>query len=107
MILKTESVTAIVSTSDGSVTFEDKEGRALLAEVPGGGKSFSPITVESREGYSFRQVFESPDSEAFFGLGQHQSDEWNYKGRNEVLYQYPYHLWYRTGTTASSGTIIH
>ncbi len=34
------------------------------------------------------QVFESPSDEAFYGLGQHQSDEFNYKGLNESLYQY-------------------
>ncbi len=50
--------------------------------------SFQTIEVDNTTGYSFRQVFESPDDEAFFGLGQHQSDEWNYKGKNEVLYQY-------------------
>ena len=35
-----------------------------------------------------RQVFESPDDEAIYGLGQHQSEEMNYKGKNEVLFQY-------------------
>jgi len=88
VILKTEQVTARVSVSDGSVAFTDQQGHVLLTELPGGGKSFRPLVVESKAGYSFRQVFDSPDEEAFFGLGQHQSDEWNYKGRNEVLYQY-------------------
>ena len=35
-----------------------------------------------------QQVFESPADEAFYGLGQHQADEFNYKGKNEVLFQY-------------------
>ena len=30
----------------------------------------------------------SPDDEAFYGLGQHQADEFNYKGKNEELFQY-------------------
>jgi alpha-D-xyloside xylohydrolase len=34
------------------------------------------------------QVFESPESEAFYRLGQHQSEDFNYKGLNESLYQY-------------------
>ena len=47
-----------------------------------------PLKWINTSGYTFRQVFDSPEDEAFFGLGQHQSDEWNYKGKNEVLYQY-------------------
>ena len=35
-----------------------------------------------------QQVFESPADEAFYGLGQHQADEFNYKGKNEELFQY-------------------
>jgi len=54
----------------------------------GGGKSFIPIEVEGTKGYTLRQVFESLDDEAFYGLGQHQSDEFNYKGKNESLFQY-------------------
>ena len=34
-----------------------------------------------------RQLFDSPD-ERFLRFGSHQSDEFNYKGKNEVLYQY-------------------
>ena len=86
--ISTSSITARVSLSDGQVTFSDSNGIVLLQEIAGGGKSFVPIKVEDRTGYSFRQVFEWPEEEAFFGLGQHQSDEWNYKGKNEVLYQY-------------------
>ena len=88
ILISTEKISARVKLSDGSITFLDGEGKVLLEELAGGGKSFSPIEVDETTGYSFRQVFESPADEAFFGLGQHQSDEWNYKGKNEVLYQY-------------------
>lgn len=86
--VSTKKITARVSRSSGAVAFYDHEGNPILQEIPGGGKSFTPITAGNSSGYSFRQVFESPDDEAFFGLGQHQSDEWNYKGKNEILYQY-------------------
>lgn len=86
--ISTASISASVSLSDGQITFSDSNGKILLQEVAGGGKSFAPIQVDNTTGYSFRQVFESPEDEAFFGLGQHQSDEWNYKGKNEALYQY-------------------
>ena len=88
VIVKTEALQASVNIHTGEVVFMDPEGNVILQESQGGGKSFTPIEVEGDKGYSIRQVFESPADEAFYGLGQHQSDEFNYKGKNETLYQY-------------------
>ena len=88
VILKTSRLRAIVSLVTGEVSFNDINGNIILQEQRGGGKTFAPIEVEGSKGYSFRQVFESPADEAFYGLGQHQSDEFNWKGRNEELFQY-------------------
>ncbi|MCM1077838.1 MAG: DUF5110 domain-containing protein [Bacteroides sp.] len=86
--LITASVTASVSLSTGDVKFYDRDGRLIVSEAEGG-RSFTPIEVEGTEGYTVRQVFESlNDEEGIYGLGQHQSDEFNYKGRNEELFQY-------------------
>ncbi len=86
--VSTSAVKANVCTSTGAVWFTDLEGNVILAEQQGGGKYFEPVEVEGTRGYSFRQVFESPEDEAFYGLGQHQADEFNYKGKNEQLFQY-------------------
>ena len=86
--VSTSEIKANVLASTGEVWFTDMDGKVLLREDEGGGKSFSPIEVEGTYGYSFRQVFESPEDEAFYGLGQHQADEFNYKGKNEELFQY-------------------
>ena len=86
--LETAAIVASVSVATGEVWFTDLEGNPILTEQAGGGKTFEPIEVEGTKGYSFRQVFESPDDEAFYGLGQHQADEFNYKGKNEELFQY-------------------
>ncbi len=86
--VSTSAVKANVCTATGAVWFTDLEGNVILAEQNGGGKTFEPIEVEGTHGYSFRQVFESPEDEAFYGLGQHQADEFNYKGKNEELFQY-------------------
>lgn len=88
LLLKTATTMAKVSLKTGEITFTDLEGNVLLSENKGGGKSFKDIEVEGKKAYTLRQVFESPDDEAFYGLGQHQSDEFNYKGKNEVLFQY-------------------
>jgi len=88
VVLKTATTIALVSLKTGQITFTDLKGNVILQEQNGGGKTFKPINMDGHEGYTFRQVFESPSDEAFYGLGQHQSDEFNYKGKNEVLYQY-------------------
>lgn len=86
--LSTAEIKASILTSSGEIWFTDKNGKLILAENKGGGKSFTPIEVDGTKGYTIRQVFESPEEEAFYGLGQHQSDEFNYKGKNEELFQY-------------------
>jgi alpha-D-xyloside xylohydrolase len=87
VMVSTSKIKAKVSKVSGDVKFYDQNNQLILQERQGG-KSFAPISVEGTNGYSFSQVFESPADEAFYGLGQHQSDEFNYKGRNESLYQY-------------------
>ncbi|MDR2804042.1 MAG: DUF5110 domain-containing protein [Dysgonamonadaceae bacterium] len=88
VLLKTATLSVNVSRETGEIVFADTNGNILLAENAGGGKSFEPMEADGYQSYSLRQVFESPDNEAFYGLGQHQSDEFNYKGKNEALYQY-------------------
>ncbi len=96
-ILSTEFMCAKVLTTTGEICFLYSNGDTILREQIGGGKTFKPYAVtrttaegkdETYEGWTTRAVFESPEDEAFFGLGQHQADEWNYKGKNEELYQY-------------------
>lgn len=88
LVISAPQVRVKVALADGQVTFCDPNGIVLLEEAPGGGKSFKRIRIEGTFGYTLGQVFSSPPDEAFYGLGQHQSDEFNYKGLNEILYQY-------------------
>ncbi len=81
----TSAMQLMIARETGRVAGYDAEGRLVLSEDR---REFSPIEVEGDRGYTVRQVFHSPDEEAFYGLGQHQSDEFNYKGKNETLYQY-------------------
>lgn len=100
--VKTDYITATVNENDGRVKFTDKNGKVLLNEAADGkGKTFKPYYVPDREigvdshlteaqrhGWTWTATFDSPDDEAFYGLGQHQSEELNMKGRNEDLFQY-------------------
>lgn len=94
-----KNVKACVDKQTGRITFYDKSGKVLLKEA-NNGKSFTRYTVPEenigigtltdaqKNGWSWRALFESPADEAFYGLGQHQSEEFNYKGKNEELFQY-------------------
>ncbi len=86
--LSTKTLNVVVSSKDGGIKFKDKNGKILLAEKAGGGRTFLPIQADQTKGYTVRQIFESPQDEAFYGLGQHQSDEFNYKDKSEELFQY-------------------
>ncbi|MBP6756451.1 MAG: DUF4968 domain-containing protein, partial [Bacteroidia bacterium] len=44
--LATETLNVLISSKDGGVKFKDKNGKIILAESSGGGKTFSPIEVE-------------------------------------------------------------
>ena len=83
--ISTPSASAVIDKASGKVTFLDAAGRVLTQENR---RSFEPIEVDGTTGFTVRQVFESAADEGFYGLGQHQADEWDYKGRNEELYQY-------------------
>ena len=83
--LTTDAMQLTIDRQTGRVACYDAEGRLVLSEER---REFSPIEVDGDAGYTVRQLFLSPDEEAFYGLGQHQSDEFNYKGKNETLYQY-------------------
>lgn len=95
--LSTKQIIANVLSSTGEVWFTDLSGNIIAKEQQGGGKKFTPYVVEQThadgtpetyKGWSIQQIFESPEDEAFYGLGQHQADEWNFKGKNEELFQY-------------------
>ena len=102
VVVKAKNVKAVVEKATGRVTFFDAEGKELLKEAKDG-KQFWDFTVPERElgmktgytvpeeqkhGLTWQMKFDSPDDEAFYGLGQHQSEEFNMKGKNEDLFQY-------------------
>ena len=88
VLVKTSQIAAVVSRTTGQVRFTDAAGKQILAEETNG-RTFIPREVEGTEGYTVRQVFQSAgDDEGYYGLGQHQADEFNYKGKNEELFQY-------------------
>ena len=86
--VSTSAVTATVDPATGKLNFTDADGKTLLASGEGGRMTFEPIEVEGKKAFSTRVVFDSPEDEAFYGLGQQQTGEFDHKGLNEELYQY-------------------
>ncbi len=88
LVISTSDTKVEVSTITGEIQFLDKNGNVILKEKENGGKTLTPVEVDGVKAYSTRQIFESSEDEALYGLGQHQADEMNYKGKNEELFQY-------------------
>ena len=97
-VVKAKNITARIDKRNGRVSFLDSNGKQLAAEAADG-KTFQPFTVPEREigigtltdqqrnGLTWTLKFEN-QSEALYGLGQHQAEELNMKGKNEDLFQY-------------------
>lgn len=113
--VKAPRIACSTNKTTGKVTVTDGNGKVLLQE---NSKSFTPflstqrllppsyrpsapgevnwgkgsdlnvLSTEDRSGYSWHVSFDTPEDEAIYGLGQHQSEEMNYKGRNEEMFQY-------------------
>ena len=81
----TQSLIVTVSLSDGRVAYFEPDGSPISSELQ---REFSPYEADGVSAWTVHQTFSSPEDEAFYGLGQHQAGEWNYKGKNEELYQY-------------------
>ena len=115
IVVKAPEILCFTDKKTGMVRLTDANGNTLLSEHT---KTFTPfvsqqcelpdtyrpsapgevnwgkkdslniLSLKDRSGYSWSVSFDSPEHEAIYGLGQHQSEEINYKGRNEELFQY-------------------
>ena len=88
VVLETSKLQVKIDKRTGRVSYFDLNGTQILGEAAPTDQLFDPITVDGVNGYEMRQKFRSSDNEALYGLGQHQADEMNYKGKNEELFQY-------------------
>ena len=80
--ITTARVKAKVTEMTGLVSFTDAMDNVILAEDS---KSLTAATVEGVKTSSVQTVFDSPASEALFGLGQHQDSVMNLKGAQEHI----------------------
>ncbi len=88
VFLHTSSLITDVSLKTGEVVFTDINGNPILSEKQGGGKTFTPVTVQGNSYFIVRQQFESSAGEALYGLGANQTSFMNMKGKDADLFQY-------------------
>ena len=99
--VKAKNVQAKVDVSDGRIEYFDGKGNPLAEEdckkfwdytVPEreiGIKGGVQPTEEQKHGLTWQLSFMGPSVfESLYGLGQHQSEEFNMRGKNEDLFQY-------------------
>jgi alpha-D-xyloside xylohydrolase len=87
VVLITRLLRATVTISSGAVSFMDAAGNQILAEKREGGRLFEAAVFDGKAAYHIRQTFQLRPDEALYGLGQHQDDQFNYKGRQVNLFQ--------------------
>lgn len=87
VFLKTPLITASVLLSTGAVSFTNAAGKPIVKERQYHGRSFTPTVFEGENSYGINQTFETTVDDAYYGLGQHQSDQYNYKGQQVLMFQ--------------------
>jgi alpha-D-xyloside xylohydrolase len=83
IVLKSSSLSLKVSVVDGNVEYLTADNRTILKEK--GKPSFTPVVYDS--GFAVQQRFQLTPNEGVYGLGQHQSGYFNYRGKRVVLAQ--------------------
>src|SRR5215469_11895700 len=83
--LSTARVSVAVNRHDATIAYSERGGRRLVQEGP---NTLTPVTVNGEKTYhaeAFIGLWGS--TEAFYGLGQHQSGVWNYHGESVDIAQ--------------------
>ena len=89
LLLGTAALSVTLWKKTGKIEIFDKEGHKKLGDAADRQSTFfTPKRLEDEQYYAIRQVFDSPDDEALYGLGAHQNGQVNYKGEDVELMQH-------------------
>jgi alpha-D-xyloside xylohydrolase len=85
-IITTKKLKVIVNKATNAITYETLEGKVITSEDKEN-KSMAPATIAGISTYNVSTEFNSPATEALYGLGCHPLDSLsiNYKGRDQDL----------------------
>jgi alpha-D-xyloside xylohydrolase len=84
VVIETGYLKVKASLSTGNIQFLDKSGKNLLQE---NGREIIPTSVLDEKTNNIKQKFILSDTEALYGLGQHQEGNMNLRGKTVDLYQ--------------------
>ena len=87
--LTTASLAVSLNAQDGSLTLKTPQGEIFLRENNNLPRTYGPsaASTESAKLYQVKDRFSADASEAIYGLGQHQSGLFNYRGSTVELGQ--------------------
>ena len=78
--IKTAAITVGFLFKSASLEFSSADGKPLLREGDTVPRTYTPVTVNGEQTYHVVERFRPDFSEALYGLGQHQSGMFNYRG---------------------------
>jgi alpha-D-xyloside xylohydrolase len=85
--IKTAQVEVILDRGRGSLSFRAASGESLLNEGTSMPRSYEPVELNGDNTYRVTERFSPSITEALYGLGQHQSGMFNYRGATVELGQ--------------------
>jgi len=85
--LKTAALTVSIALDRGNLSFKSFDGKSLLRESDSLPRTYVPATVNGEETRHIVDRFWPDSTEALYGLGQHQSGMFNYRGSTVELGQ--------------------
>ena len=83
--IKTSQLEVIVNIERGNLTFKTVAGESLLNEGNSIPRTYEPVELNGDHTYRVTDRFSPSITEALYGLGQHQSGMFNYRGATVEL----------------------
>jgi alpha-D-xyloside xylohydrolase len=85
--LKTAALTVSLDLAHGNLTFSTAAGKTFLREAGNVPRTYTAETLNGQQTYGIVDRFSPDAAEAIYGLGQHQSGLFNYRGATVELGQ--------------------
>jgi len=85
--VKTAKLTASISLTRGNLTYATPDNKPLLRERDSVPRTYDPVTLNGDGTFHVVDRFWPDATEAFYGLGQHQSGMFNYRGSTVEIAQ--------------------
>jgi alpha-D-xyloside xylohydrolase len=86
-MLKTAVLTVSLALDHGNLTFATLTGKNFLREGGSVPRTYTSVTLNGQQTYHITDRFSPDPTEAIYGLGQHQSGLFNYRGATVELGQ--------------------